>query len=49
MITQSLYWLFQNPERIENILKELFGFGKKNKITRKDVSEMRRLLESKWR
>ncbi len=29
-------------------LKELFGFGKENKITKKDVSETRRLLESKW-
>ncbi len=33
---------------MENILKELFGFGRGNKITKNDVSETRRLLESKW-
>ncbi len=32
----------------ENPLKELFGFGRDNKITKKDVSETRRLLESRW-
>lgn len=32
----------------ENPLKELFGFGRNNKITKEDVSETRRLLESKW-
>lgn len=29
----------------ENPLKELFGFGKKNKITLQDFLETRRLLE----
>ncbi len=29
-------------------LKELFGFGKEKKITKKDISETRKFLESKW-
>ena len=29
----------------ENPLKELFGFGKNNKITRKEFEEMRKNLE----
>lgn len=32
--------------KTENPLKELFGFGKDNKITKNDVSETRKLLES---
>lgn len=32
----------------ENPLKELFGFGKENKITRKAAEEARKLPESKW-
>lgn len=31
---------------IENPLKELFGFGKDNKITKKEFLETRELLES---
>ena len=33
----------------ENPLKELFGFGKDDKITKEDFLETRRLLESKIR
>ena len=32
----------------ENPLKELFGFGKQNKITEKEFLKTRKLLESKW-
>lgn len=32
----------------ENPLKELFGFGKKNKITEKEFLRTRKLLQSKW-
>ncbi|MBI2574590.1 hypothetical protein HYV82_01775 [Candidatus Woesearchaeota archaeon] len=32
----------------ENPLKELFGSGRANKITRKEFLEARKLLESKW-
>lgn len=31
-----------------NPLRELFGFGRKNKITRKEFLEARKGLESKW-
>lgn len=31
-----------------NPLKELFGFGRKNKITRTEFLEARKSLESKW-
>ena len=31
-----------------NPLKELFGFGRKNKITRKEFLETRKSLESRW-
>ena len=31
-----------------NPLKELFGFGRKDKITRKEFLETRKSLESKW-
>ena len=31
---------------VENPLHELFGFSKKNKITREDFMETRKLLES---
>ena len=34
--------------RKENPLKELFGFGKKNKITRKEFLQARKELESRW-
>jgi hypothetical protein len=30
-----------------NPLKELFGFGKNNKITKKDIQETRKLLETR--
>ena len=33
--------------RKDNPLKELFGFGRKNKVTRKEFLETRKLLESK--
>ncbi len=33
--------------KAENPLKELFGFGRNNKITRKEFIETRALLESK--
>ena len=32
----------------DNPLKELFGFGRKNRITRKEFLEARKHLESKW-
>lgn len=32
--------------KVENPLKELFGFGKNNPITKKDFLETRKLLES---
>lgn len=32
----------------DNPLKELFGFGAKNKITRKEFLEGRKAIESKW-
>ena len=32
----------------ENPLKELFGFGKGRKITKRQIRENRKLLESKW-
>ena len=32
----------------ENPLKELFGFGKQNKITEKEFLKTRKLIESKW-
>ena len=35
-------------EKKENPLKELFGFGKGKKITRKAFLENRRMLESKY-
>ena len=34
--------------QVENPLKELFGFGKENRITKKEFLETRQLLESKW-
>ena len=32
----------------DNPLKDLFGFGRKNIITRKEFLENRKSLESKW-
>ncbi len=32
----------------DNPLRELFGFGRKSKITRKEFLEARKSLESKW-
>lgn len=32
----------------DNPLKELFGFGRKDKITRKEFLEARKSYESKW-
>ncbi len=32
----------------DNPLKDLFGFGIRNKITRREFLEGRKLLESKW-
>lgn len=32
----------------DNPLKELFGFGRKDRITRKEFLETRKSLESKW-
>jgi len=33
----------------ENPLKELFGFGKNKKISKKEIRETRKLMESKWK
>ncbi len=41
--------IIRNIEKVENPLKELFGFGKENPITRKEFLKFRKEFKvSKW-